>query len=82
MPRRRFPYKCNTAAGAFPIEVVLRSTNQTQKKKKQEEEDTNNLAVPDPRTYAQGSNRPFGLSPLALIKLPLVNYKERFTMAK
>ena len=28
----------------------------------------NNSAVPDPRTYAQGSNRPFGLSPLILTR--------------
>ena len=50
------------AAGAFSDEFVLRSTEPTQKKK----EKMNNLAVPDPRTYAQGSNRPFGLSPLTL----------------
>ena len=51
------------AAGAFSDEFVLRSTEPTQKKK---EKKMNNLAVPDPRTYAQGSNRPFGLSPLTL----------------
>ena len=54
------------AAGAFSDEFVLRSTEPTQKKK-QEEEKMNNLAVPGPRTNAQGSNRPFGLSPLTLI---------------
>ena len=53
------------AAGAFSDEFVLRSTEPTQKKK----EKMNNLAVPDPRTYAQGSNRPFGLSPLTLINI-------------
>ena len=53
------------AAGAFSDEFVLRSTEPTQKKEKMK-----NLAVPDPRTYAQGSNRPFGLSPLTLIICP------------
>ena len=55
------------AAGAFSDEFVLRGTEPTQKKKKKEEKKMDNLAVPDPRTYAQGSNRPFGLSPLTLI---------------
>ena len=48
VPRRSFLYECDTAAGAFPIEFVLRSTNQKLKKEK----NTNNLAVPGPRTYA------------------------------
>ena len=51
------------AAGAFSDEFLLRSTEPTQKKEKK----MNNLAVPGPRTNAQGSNRPFGLSPLTLI---------------
>ena len=57
------------AAGAFSDEFLLRSTEPTQKKKKKKMMMMmmNNLAVPDPRTYAQGSNRPFGLSPLTLI---------------
>ena len=55
------------AAGAFSDEFVLRSTEPTQKEKEEKEEkEMNNLAVPDPRTYAQGSNSPFGLSPLTL----------------
>ena len=54
------------AAGAFSEEVLLRSTEPTQKK---EEKKMNNLAVPGPRTNAQGSNRPFGLSPLTLIMI-------------
>ena len=53
------------AAGAFSDEFVLRSTEPTQKEKKK----MNNLAVPGHRTYAQGSNRPFGLSPFALINV-------------
>ena len=67
-PRRTFPYECDMAAGAFPDEFLLRSTEPTQKKKKKKEEEKkmNNLAVPGPRTNAQGSNRPFGLSPLTL----------------
>ena len=69
--RRSFPYECDMAAGAFSDEFVLRSTEPTQKKEKKEKEKEkekmNNLAVPDPRTYAQGNNRPFGLSPLTLI---------------
>ena len=55
------------AAGAFSDEFVLRSTEPTRKKKKEKKkEKMNNLAVPDPRTYAQGSNRLFGLNPLTL----------------
>ena len=55
------------AAGAFSDEFLLRSTEPTQKKeKKEKEKNMNNLAVPGPRTNAQGSNRPFGLSPLTL----------------
>ena len=54
------------AAGAFSDEFLLRSTEPTQKEKKEKEEKMNNLAVPGPRTNAQGSNRPFGLSPLIL----------------
>ena len=58
------------AAGAFSDEFLLRSTEPTQKEKEKEKEKekkkTNNLAVPGPRTNAQGSNRPFGLSPLTL----------------
>ena len=58
------------AAGAFSDEFLLRSTEPTQKEREKEEkkEKTNNLAVPGPTTNAQGSNRPFGLSPLTLIK--------------
>ena len=56
------------AAGAFSDEFLLRSTEPTQKKKeKEKKEKMNNLAVPGPRTNAQGSNRPFGLSPPILI---------------
>ena len=55
------------AAGAFSDEFLLRSTEPTQKKKKKEEKKMNNLAVPGPRTNAQGSDRPFGLSPHTLI---------------
>ena len=55
------------AAGAFSDEFLLRSTEPTQKKK--EKKKMNNLAVPGPRTNAQGSNRPFGLSPLTLTLL-------------
>ena len=54
------------AAGAFSDEFLLRSTEPTQKEKKKKKK-MNNLAVPGPRTNAQGSNRPFGLSPLTLI---------------
>ena len=54
------------AAGAFSDEFLLRSTEPTQKKEK-EKEKMNNLAVPGPRTNAQGSNRPFGEGPLTLI---------------
>ena len=58
------------AAGAFSDEFLLRSTEPTQKKEKKNEKEKekkmNNLAVPGPRTNAQGSNRPFGLSPLTL----------------
>ena len=61
------------AAGAFSDEFLLRSTEPTQKKKKEEKkkkkEKMNNLAVPGPRTNAQGSNRPFGGGPLTLILL-------------
>ena len=53
------------AAGAFSDEFLLRSTEPTLKEK----EKMNNLVVPGPRTNAQGSNRPFGLSPLTLTKL-------------
>ena len=53
------------AAGAFSDEFLLRSTEPAQKEK-EEKKKTNNLAVPGPRTNAQGSNRPFGLSPLTL----------------
>ena len=53
------------AAGAFSDEFLLRSTEPTQKEKK--EKKMNNLAVPGPRTNAQGSNRPFGRGPLTLI---------------
>ena len=59
VPHRRFPYEYDMAAGAFSIEFLLRSTDPTQKKEK----NMNNFTVPDSRTYAQGSNRPFGLSP-------------------
>ena len=62
VPRQSFPYECDMAAGAFSDEFLLRSTEPTQKEKKK----LNNLAVPGPRTNAQGSNRPFGLSPLTL----------------
>ena len=60
------------AAGAFSIQFVLRNSSQTlkkekEKKKKKKKKNMNNLAVPGPRTHAQGSNRPFGLSPLTLI---------------
>ena len=53
------------AAGAFSDEFLLRSTEPTQKKKeeKKKKEKMNNLAVPGPRTNAQGSNRPFGGGP-------------------
>ena len=54
------------AAGAFSDEFLLRSTEPTQKKKKKKKEKMNNLAVPGPRTNAQGSNRPFGGGPLTL----------------
>ena len=78
VPRRSFPYECDMAAGAFSDEFLLRSTEPTQKKKKKEEEKKekkkkmNNLAVPGPRTNAQGSNRPFGLSPLTLMLVVLL----------
>ena len=58
------------AAGAFSDEFLLRSTEPTQKKKKKKEKKMNNLAVPGPRTNAQGSNRPFGASPLTLTHTP------------
>ena len=52
------------AAGAFSDVFLLRSTEPTQKKEKKKK--TDNLAVPGPRTNAQGSNRPFGRGPLTL----------------
>ena len=70
MPRQSFPCECDMAAGAFSDEIVLRSTEPT---RKEEKKNTNNLAVPGPRPYAQGSNRPFGLSPLTLIPSPCWN---------
>ena len=58
------------AAGVFSDESLLRSTEPTQKKKEKEKK-MNNLAVPGPRTNAQGSKRPFGLNPLTLIYIIL-----------
>ena len=60
------------AAGAFSDEFVLRSTEPTRKEEKKK--NTNNFAVPGPRPYAQGNNRPFGLSPFTLITVPFSEF--------